>query len=259
MRICKRILAGLTILISLVGLLLSIAGGIGVWIVKGPVTAKATRVFERVDAALDLGEQSLEQVKASLNRAAQGLESAREEQRELAEQPQPNQVMRRTLARTVQRSVAPEFDDAHEKLHTVAEAAIVVNTVLEDAGNIPLLSVAGLDTDYLTEMNGQLAEVSPAVLALSRLLGETDSSQMSRIERVLQRMQKLIADYYSQLTEVRQRTQTVKDQTLFWITPAAALISFVCFWIALSQVSLMSHAWTWWKHAGLQQSPAMPT
>jgi len=159
----------------------------------------------------------------------------------------------------VQRSVAPEFDDAHEKLHTVAEAAIVVNTVLEDAGNIPLLSVAGLDTDYLTEMNGQLAEVSPAVLALSRLLGETDSSQMSRIERVLQRMQKLIADYYSQLTEVRQRTQTVKDQTLFWITPAAALISFVCFWIALSQVSLMSHAWSWWKHAGLQQSPAMPT
>jgi hypothetical protein len=98
------------------------------------------------------------------------------------------------MARTVQRSLAPEFDDAHEKLHAVAEAALVVNTALEDVGNIPFLSAAGLDTKQLTEMNSQLAKVSPAALQLSRLLGETDSSQLSRIERVLQRMQRLMAD-----------------------------------------------------------------
>jgi hypothetical protein len=60
MNVCKRILAGLTLLVSAAMLLLGLAGGVGVWIVKGPVTDKATPVFERIDAALDVAERSLD-------------------------------------------------------------------------------------------------------------------------------------------------------------------------------------------------------
>jgi hypothetical protein len=33
----------------------------------------------------------------------------------------------------------------------------------------------------------------------------------------------------------------------------------VCFWIALSQVSLLSHAWSWWRHAGHKNPPVPRT
>src|SRR5262245_16043597 len=260
MRALKRILAGVAFLLSTAMLLLSAVVGIGVWVVKRPVTEEATHVFERIEAALDVADKALDQVKTSLARASERLDSAREEQRKLAQEPQQGNALRRMMARTVQQLIAPEFDDAHEKLHTVAEAAVVVNSVLEDVGSFPFLSVTGLDMDRLMEMNSRLAEVGPAAWELSRLLGESDpdpdaaSRQVSRVERTLQSMRGLIAEYEPQLREVRQRTEDLKAKTLPWVTPAAVVISVVCFWIALSQVSLMSHAWSWWK----QSRPAAP-
>src|SRR5262249_37491920 len=154
---------------SAAGLLLSLGGGGGVWIVKGPGTARATRVFERIEAALDIADQGLGHVATSLARATDRLDNAREEQRELSQEPRRREAARRFLARTVQQRVAPEIGDAHEQLHVVAEAAVVVNSVLEDLGNFPILSVTGLDLDRLAEINGRLVDVGPAAWELSRL------------------------------------------------------------------------------------------
>jgi hypothetical protein len=254
MRVFKRILAGLTLLLSAAMLLLSLGGGVGVWVVKEPVTAKATRVFARVEAALDLADKGLEQVKTSLARAAQRLEGVRQEQRKIAQQPRRGSAVRSFLARTVQRRVAPEVANAHEKLHTVAEAAVVVNSVLEDVGNLPFLSVAGLDLSQLPELNSRLSAVEASAWELSRLFAESStgdadaaSNQLSRIDRALKTMQGWITAFEPRLIEVRQRTEELKSRTLPWITPAAVLISAVCFWIALSQVSLLCHAWSWWR------------
>jgi hypothetical protein len=256
MRVCRRVLAGLTLLLSAAGLLLSLAGGVGVWAVKGPVTAKATWVFQRVEAALDVADQGLEHVKTSLDRAAERLDNVRKQQRQLAREREPRKAdtARRFLARTVQQSVAPELGNAHEKLHTVAEAAVVVNSVLEDVGNFPLFSVTGLDVNHLTEINSNLSRVESTAWELLRLLGDPGSetgsdteNRLSQVERTLQTIRGLTAEYEPQLAQVRQRTEGLKSKTLPWITPAAIIISLACFWVALSQLSLLARAWSWWK------------
>ena len=265
MVICKRIVALLTILLGTAGLLLSLAAGIGVWVVKGPVTDQATHVFERIEAALDLADQGLDHANTSLARAAERLGSAKEEQRKLAQQPQKNSPLRRMLARTVQQKIAPEIGDAHETLHSVAEAAVVVNSVLEDVGNFPFLSIPGLDLDRLTKLNSRLSEVGPAAWELSRLFTEGEpnadsdsaTTQVSRIEQALTTLQGSIAEYASQVTQVRQRTQDLKSWTLPWITTASVIVSVICLWIALSQVSVLAHARSWWANAG--QSKAQPS
>jgi hypothetical protein len=259
MNVCKRILAGLTLLLSAAGLLLSLAGGVGVWLVKGPATAEATRIFERIEAALNVADQGLDHVKTSLARAAERLDNARAEQRQLTRESGKMDAARRFLARAAQQRIAPEIEDAHEHLHTVAEAAVVVNSVLEDVGTFPFLSVTGLDLDRLAEINSLLAEVGPRAWELGRLLGEpgADSSeagtQLSRVDQTLKAMRGLIAEYEPQLTQVRQRTEALRDSTLPWVTPAAVLVSLACSWIALSQVSLLSHAWSWWKRLGVRR------
>jgi hypothetical protein len=258
MLVCKRILAGLTFLLATVGLLLSLAGGIGVWLVKEPVTERATWVFERIGAALDAADENLDHAQTSLARAAKSLKKARADQREIAQQPQRAGTLRQMVARTVQRSIAPELSNAHEKLHTVAEAAVVVNSVLEDVGSFPFLSVSGLEVESLNEMNSGLAKVSPMAWQLSRLLGEPaggsegdgTGARLSRIDQTLKTAQRLIAGYKTQVTQVRQRAEALKSQTLSWITPAAVLVSLICFWIALSQVSLLCHAWSWSRPSG---------
>ena len=65
------------------------------------------------------------------------------------------------LAQMIQRNFAPKLGEAQEKLHTVAEAAVVVNSVLDDVANIPLLSESGLDVKRLSDLNNSLSEVGP--------------------------------------------------------------------------------------------------
>jgi hypothetical protein len=263
MKVCKRILAVLTSLLGVTALLLSLAGAVGVWIVKGPATAKATRVFERIEAALDVADQGLDHVKTSLARAAERLDSARQEQRQLTREPGKMDMARRLLARTVQQRIAPEVGDANEQLHTVAEAAVVVNSVLEDLGNFPFLSVTGLDIGQLTEINSRLSAVAPAAWELSRLLGEPGaqpdsdaaSAQLSRVEQALRTMQELIDGYEVQVAQVRRRTEGLKSSTLPWITPASVVVSLVSWWIALSQVSVLAHAQSWWRQKQASSRP----
>jgi hypothetical protein len=258
MKIGVRILAGLTILLCVAGLLLGLAGGVGVWIVKGPTTDRVTHLIERVEAALNVADTGLDHAKSSLARAAERLDGVKEEQQKLSREPRTNSAMRGLMARTVRQRIAPEIGDAHETLHTVAEAAVVVNSVLEDIGNLPFLSTTNLDVGRISEINGRLSEVGPAAWELSRLLGEPGSdsdpeavnSQLSRIEQALKMMQGMVADYAGRIADARQQTAVLKDRILFWITPVSVLLSFICFWIALSQVSLMAHAMAWWRGAG---------
>jgi hypothetical protein len=50
------------------------------------------------------------------------------------------------------------------------------------------------------------------------------------------------------------QTQVLKSRTLPWITPAAVVVSLVCLWIALSRVSVLAHARSWWTHSGQYQA-----
>jgi hypothetical protein len=252
----KRILAGVVLVLSAAMLIASLAGGIGVWIVKGPAMEKSETILGRIDVALNIAEQSLIHAQTSLSRAAERLEGAREEQRQLAQQPQQNSALRRIVARTVQQTVAPELGSANESLHDVAEAAVVVNAVLEDISAFPFLAVAGLDVGPLEELSTRLVDVGPAAWELSRLLGEPEqdaeatNNQFSRMQRAVPAIQALIAQYEPQLAAVRQRKEDVKARVTSWVMPAAVLISIACLWIALSQVGMMGHAWRWWKNAG---------
>src|SRR5262245_27820155 len=182
MNVCKRVLAGLTFLLSVVALLVSLAGGVGVWMVQGTVKAKATKVFDRIEAKLDIADESLDHVQTSLDTAAKRLDKVREERQRT--EPQRGDPLRTFLLQTVQQGLGPEFDNAHEQLHTVAEATVVVNSVLEDVGNFPFLAVAGLDVGDLTEVNNSLTTVESSAWQLSRLLGEPGTNPDAASPRV---------------------------------------------------------------------------
>lgn len=250
MKVFRRIMAALAILLALAIFLLSIAGGVGVWIVKEPVTEHTTRLFGRVESALDLGDQGLDHVKTSLANAAGRLDNVREEQRKLAQEPRSGGTVRRVMVRTVQQRIAPEIGNAHETIHTVAEAAVLINSVLTDLGSVPFLSTSGLDSRRFGELNGRLSEMESSAWELTRLLDEPGSDsdadvQLSRMEQTLKSMQAVVADVEPQFRQVRARVDELKAKILYWITPAAILVSFLFFWIAFSQISVAVHAWSW--------------
>ena len=75
MQVWRRLLAGCDIVLAVVVLPPSLVAGFGVWVAKGPVSARALDVFGRVEVALDVAEQRLDQANASLTPAAGTSES----------------------------------------------------------------------------------------------------------------------------------------------------------------------------------------
>jgi len=252
MAAARSFLAGLALIVSAIVLLLSLAVGVGVWIIKQPVTDRTTLVFQKIDASLEIARQGLQETRVSLDRASQRLESVAAQQRAEASQPQRSLSVSRTLARSVQRQFTPDLQATQDKLQTVAEASLVINTVLSDLAHFPLFQSSRLDTERLTEMNRQISQVGPAAWELSRLLGDggTDpgaEAELTRMMRTLDTVRGLIAQYEPQVVRVRQQTEALRTEVFRWITAAVVLISFLSFWIAFSQVCLMRQVWKWRK------------
>jgi hypothetical protein len=255
MKLCKRIFAAVALLLSAAGLLICLTGAAGVWMLAGPVTDRANQLFGRIERALDIVDVGVSHAGSSLAEAAQRLDSARQEQSQIPQGAGWSNVTRRLLARTVQQSVIPDIRDANETLHKVAEAAVVINSVLEDIGSVPFLASSGLDLDRLTDLNQRLSDVGPAAWELSRLLGEpppeggddTAANRLSRVEETLKTMRISVDDFGSRVMEVRERTAALKSNVQSWIRLARAILPPVFLWLALSQASVLVHAWRWLK------------
>jgi hypothetical protein len=177
MRTCKRTLALIAFFLGLVGLLVSLTVGVGVWVVREKVTSKATSVLDTVEGKLGTGDKALGHVKESLDNASKRLEAAREEQTKSAQVPAPGlrSMSRRVMARTIANQVAPELENARGTFQAVAEAALVANSVLGEIGNFPLLTDSGVNRDQLSEINSRLSQVETSAWELSRHLGDSDA------------------------------------------------------------------------------------
>lgn len=248
MSVSRSVLGGLAMVLAATALVLSLAVAIGIWVVKRPAEDRLAHVFRRISGALTMADQGLDSVRKSLAAAAERLDGVKTEQRKTAQESRNGNTARRMMARTVQQRIAPEISNAHEKLHTVAEAAVVVNAVLADMENFPFLSALGFEVGDMTELNNTLTQVESSAWELGRLFVENESdaeatAQMSRIEVSLTKLQELLASYESKVKLVRQRTDEVQAKTESWATPVAIFISLAGFWVAVSQLCVLSRAW----------------
>jgi hypothetical protein len=249
MTLLGRALAVLVFVVAVVALLLSLTVGVGVWVVKKPATEFATRKFDKAEAALDKADRGLAIANDVLANAARNLEEVRQQQRRTA--PRDN-LARRLMAQTVQRAIAPQLGEAQVTLNAIAEGLVVAQSVLEDVSELPQDKL-NVDAERLSRLQGQLSQAAPAAWELSRLLGNTEQdadAQCSQVEQLLRSLQSMASEYESRLAEVRQETERARAKTLAWITPAAAIISFASFWIALSQISVMAHVRSYWRWLG---------
>jgi len=71
----------------------------------------------------------------------------------------------------------------------------------------------------------------------------TDATR--EVELVLQLCQKTLADWLSELAEANARLPGAKNETLYWLHAGAIIITIVCVWVAISQISLFIHGWGW--------------
>src|SRR5262249_32985036 len=154
----KRMMAVLFLFLGGVGLLLCIAGLVGIWPARTAVETRLSQLFERVEGLLAAGSEDLHIVRGAI---ARGRESLIEDTKPPAPMPQDaanRRLLLKTLSKTLSRELPPKTVDLRATMTRVAEASVVLQVVLADVGKLPLGAANRAEDDRLEGVGELLRE-----------------------------------------------------------------------------------------------------
>jgi hypothetical protein len=265
MSFARRLFAVFVILVSAAFLIAALAGSVGVWVVKGPLIERTTKIGDRVDRALGLAERGLGEADASLQKATESVNAIKGHHAKLGGDKEQNRFLMRLIAMRIDDGLAPQVQDTRQRLLAVTEAAVAINSVLGDLNELPSGSISGPDADRLKQISGLLMQLAASAQELNGMLtnpkpegvsADAVGSRVVNIDQLLQTIRARVADYLLQVTDFKQQVDTLRSRILRAIDLGTPIASLVFLWIAVSQISLLVHAWSWLKtrHLGAQAS-----
>jgi hypothetical protein len=137
-------------------------------------------------------------------------------------------------------------------VNVVTEASVVINSLLDGIKDLPLTSLTGIDAGQMRQIESTLSGVATKSQALSAALGDSLPEEgpglddrTSEVQEGLNRVLQLLSEFQSEVKRVQTRLAELKPETLAWIKAAPFIITVVLAWVALSQMSLFAHAWSW--------------
>jgi hypothetical protein len=268
MSFVRRLLAVVVILVSAAFLIAALAGSISVWVVKQPLIERTTKIGDRVDRALALAERGLGEVDAGLQKATESVNAIKDNHAKLGGDKEQNRFLMRLIAMRIDEGLAPQVQDTRQRLLAVTEAAVAINSVLGDLNELPSGSISGPDADRLKQISDLLQRLAASAQELNGMLtnpkpegvsADAVGARVINIDQVLQTIRARVAEYLLQVTDFKQQVDTLRSRILRGVNLGTPIASLVFLWIAVSQVSLLVHAWSWLKkrHSGaLASSPS---
>ncbi len=251
MRLLRRALAAGVLLLSSAGVVLCVAGVIGVWWVRADVMD----AVEKIDARLAQGVQRASAVNTGVRRA---LDQARADVGRVRSEavnlgPGKNGLAAAAVRKLVREQVGPHVGDVGGRLVTGAEAAAAVAALLQSASDLPFAPSCRIDPERLGRAADEASALVGALDKLQATVGDAEQADAGpevgpaagEVDSVLQRCQAVVDDWQSSLDAVRGELAEFKARILGWVTFAALGATAVLAWLGLGQLSLFVHAWGW--------------
>src|SRR5262249_28169915 len=132
--------------------------------------------------------------------------------RQLGPDPKQNNPLVQLIVRQAATDLSPKVGNVRQALGSVTEAAVVIDSVLDNLNEIPLVSVSHLDTERLQATSGQLAALADRTQELSAMLPETNDAsasavkdRASQIDGILIELQTVAAEYEPRVVQIQDR------------------------------------------------------
>jgi hypothetical protein len=253
MRLLRRPVGVTVLLLSAAGAIGCLAGAAGIWVFRQAASEKVDRASARLDVGLERASVANQNLRRALEKAGADVGRA---DREPAGPGGGNAKGRRTagaLRRSLRQDVLPGMNDLGGRLATCSDVAVAVSSLLGSFEELTPGPAGRIRPDRLESLAGQASHVSAALQRLQAAVGERDKEATERevadasseMAAVLQKCQRAVDGWQSDLDGAREELARVQAQALRWLTLGAVAVSALCAWLGVSQVSLFAHAWGW--------------
>ena len=253
----KRIGGLVLIILSVLILVLNVAGIVGAWAANEPLTNSILGVLTPVEQTLELTADLLDRISAGVERA-RGVVSTIEAAAELlGENIEENRPLLTLISKTLGEVLAPVVDNVGDIVRTAEAAATTIQNGLEIADALPFISLddGQLETTRIARMATRVSDLTTALEELDADVQERRSeaaedlvgpitSRTSEISGYLDDVQSDVDDSRAQIGDLRERVATLKGRVPLWIDLGSIAITLLFVWLALSQVSVFIHGWS---------------
>jgi chromosome segregation ATPase len=254
MRILKRIAAVVVMVISVLVLVLGLAGIAGTWMVRSRLDDGLGRIVTAAGAEAAGARQELDRLDAALTQASTQIAAVEEEAQALGTDLDQNRPLLTALTDKLGVDLAPLAARAREMMDTIRETVAAVNSIVETINALPFVSKPVPELEKLNSLAAEIdsfeAEVQNLRLTIEQRRSEIIAGSVSivttpaaRIRGGLGRAQATVSGYSQRLGTLQENLSALRATVGQWLTWLAAILTLTLLWLALSQVALFVLGW----------------
>lgn len=270
----KRILGLLLVIISIVSLVLVVAGVVAVWSLRTPLANAVNSGLALVDDTLASTSDALTKVDDALGTTAANVAAAQGTFQSLAATVDSSTPALGSLSEFLSEDLPGTLDAAQKTLSGAADSAQVVDGVLGLLSDLPLFnidydpevslsnslggigdSLEGLP-DSLGQLGRQLAGPVNTLPALASSL-DTLGTSIFQLETTLTDFQSVVGSYQDLISRYRSMIQNLQTAMLRLVTIVPAVATFFLFWLAMLQGLVLVKSWVWLRGRKAAPEPVM--
>ncbi len=258
MVILKRILAGLVIFLSVLGLFLCLVGILAVWQINRSLTDSLTGLLSQTDTALIFTQGELADIDSTLIAVQGSVTSIDQTIRQAGDQLAENSPTMRVISNTIGVELAPKIRTTAEVISTIRGTIISVNSTLTTANSIPFVSVPTLPMEQLAAVDQQMQAIVTTVDGLVLTIHEFETgvieqsvsvitAQTEEINHLVEQVRTPIGNFNTTLLKVESGVTAAEEKIPALIDWASVLLTLLFLWFGLAQVGLLYLGWYYWK------------
>ena len=260
----RKITGVALIFAAVIGLLFSLAGIVGTWYFKTPVTESTTNAVVLIQDSLQATADGLELTQQALTitlNTIAGLESTLTGAAQAMEATQP---LLESVSGVLGGGLTETITTVQDSLDTVGSSAEVIDTALRFLSAIPLI---GIEYNPETPLHESINRVSENMAGIPESLSdmeqslsdggeglgniqsglETMASSVGEISSSLEQYNAVFQQYLDTIDQVMTRLESLEQNLPAIITFLAVALTIFFLWMILAQVGLLTQGLDLWK------------
>ncbi len=274
MRAIRRILGVLVMIAGILGLAISLAGLISVWVVKPTVASTVNATIQTLDTSIQTSQKAMEVTGQALGATVDSVDALSTMLSTTATSVEDTQPVLDQLNVMLGKTVPSTLESASASLKTAQQAAVVLDSAIKSLENfqalmsaVPLVggfvekpkqaynpqvpladSLGELATNLdglpatFTEMSANLNKVDDNLVTIKGSL-TTMSTSVGRISSSLSEYQAMIGQSQSSMDDLSAMLTSVQNNLDNILNGTAIVLSVFFFWLLAAQVVIFSQGW----------------
>ena len=249
MSIFKRVLLYAGMVISIIVLLLCLAGIIGTWAINKPATETVLRVLAPINTAVERVERLSSRTTTTLTEVSAALDRADVRVQEIGGEITETSFVLETISAFLGEDVRPKIASAGDSIRGVYDTLVAIEEVIASFNAIPFvgLEVPGAEevAQLRTGMEEAAAEVNTLIESSQERKEATVAEVVDRVtgplDRIRTRVEGIearVGDLEARADRASQEIARVQNQVTLWIDVASAVVTLLLAWLLFSQVSV---------------------